>query len=63
MEVLQMNKRISPVAKELNEVVLLLEVEVSEQCPEEQQRDPWDDMEVPEGWLGNCIPDDEDLPF
>lgn len=58
-----MNKRISPVAKELNEVVLLLEVEVSEQCPEEQQRDPWDDMELPEDWLGHSIPDDEDLPF
>lgn len=29
---------------------------------EEKQRDPWDDLEPPEDWLGYSI-DDEDLPF
>lgn len=29
----------------------------------EEQRDPWDDIELPEDWLGHSIPNDEDLPF
>ena len=91
MEVIQMNKKISPVAKELEEFLKTADgFAVFPYCPECGKKlengdtglcdgdilicdkcfmeimlgdDPWDDMELPEDWLGHSIPSDEDLPF